>query len=52
MLRMSHSDHFLSVVRLSIYLITLSNDNSAKAIEGICPYLGKNVAWVGGFKNS
>ena len=36
------------VVRLPL---TLSNDNS-KAIKVICPLLGKNVAWVGVFKNS
>ena len=37
-------------VRLSVHLLTLSNDISSKAIEAICPYLGKNVAWLGGFK--
>ena len=48
MLRMCCSDHFLSVVCLSI---TLSKDNSSKAVEGICLKLGKNVALVEGFKN-
>ena len=41
MLRISYSDHFLSVVcpsiRLSICPLTLSNENSSKAIETICP---------------
>ena len=41
MLRMSYSDHFLSVIRPSICPfvrpLTLSNDNSTKAIEAICP---------------
>ena len=39
--RMSYSDHFLSVVRPSVRpvvrMLTLSNDNSSKAIEAICP---------------
>ena len=51
-----YSDHFLSFIRpsirLSISSLTLSNDNSSKAIEAICPYLGKNVALGRGFKNS
>ena len=49
---MSYSDHFLSVVRPSVRPLTLLDDNSSKAIEPICPLFGKNVAWVGGFKNS
>ena len=48
MLRMSYSDHFLSVVRP----LTLSNDNSSEATNAICPQFGKNVASVRGFKNS
>ena len=60
MLRMSYGDHFLSIVCASVcpsgypvvrLPLTLSNDNS-KAIKVICPLLGKNVAWVGVFKNS
>ena len=60
MLRMSYSDHFLSVIHLSVSpsappsvcLLTISNDNSFKAIEAICPLLSKNVAWLGAFKSS
>ena len=33
MVRMSYSDHFLSVLRL----LTLLNDNSSKVIDAICP---------------
>ena len=36
MLRMSCSDHFLSV-RPVVGLLTLSNDISSEAIEAICP---------------
>ena len=47
MLRMSYSDHFLSVVhpavRALVHPLTLSN-NSSKAIDAICPLFGKNVA--------
>ena len=43
--QLSYSDNFLSAVRpficlsihLSVHLLTLSNNNSAKAIEVICP---------------
>ena len=53
MLRMSYSDHFVSVVHLSVCpSVHLSNDNSSKAIEVISPLLGKNVAGLGAFKNS
>ena len=48
MLRMSYSVTFGP----SVCLLTLSNDNSSKAIETICPYLSKNVTWVEGFKNA
>ena len=51
MLRMSYSDHFLSVC-LVVHPLTLSDDSSSKAIEAICPLLGKNVAWLGAFKTS
>ena len=34
---MSYSDHFLFVVRLCVRLLTLSNDNSSKATDMICP---------------
>ena len=48
MLRMSYSDHFLSIIRQSVCpvvrLLILSNNNSSKAIEATCPLLGKNVA--------
>ena len=41
MLRMSYGDHFLSVTCLSIHAsnrpLTLSNNNSSKAINEICP---------------
>ena len=37
MLRMSFSGHFLSIVRVSICLLTLSKDNSSKAIDAIYP---------------
>ena len=39
---MSHSDQFLSVRPL-----TLSNDNSSKALNAICPSFGKKFALVG-----
>ena len=52
MLRMSYSDHFLSVVRPVVRPLTLSNDNTSKAIEAIWPWFGKNVAWVRAFKTS
>ena len=38
--------------RLPLSPLLVSNDNSSKAIKAICPELGKNVAWLGAFKNS
>ena len=50
------SNHFLFVIhpsiRLSVHLLALSNENFSEANEVICLSLGKDVAWVGGFKNS
>ena len=43
MLRMSYSDHFLSLVRPSICPLTLSNDNSSKSLKGFVTSL-TNVA--------
>ena len=40
MIRMSKSDHFLSIrpyMGVSVHLLTLSNDNSSETIEAICP---------------
>ena len=37
---------------LSVHPLTHLDDNSSKAIEPICHIFDKNVAGVGGFKNS
>ena len=51
MLRMSYSDHFLSVVRASVCPLTFSNDFSAEAAEPILLKFHMEPPKVGGTKD-